>query len=123
MTALSGSRAMKGKLLLLGALTLVPASAGARTPPPLYDPVLLNIGMVCRWDNRCIERQKSAMNRALKYVARAHPPSWRVQQCNRNAARGRLRVDWIGYDNCIRNAALRPQPQKRVQKRRSRPIT
>lgn len=113
---------MRGKLLL-AALALFSAGADARVaPPPLYDPVLLNIGMVCRWDNRCIERQKSAMKRALKYVAKMRPASWRVQLCNRNAARGRLRVDWIGYDNCIRNAALRPQPPRRVQKRRSRPI-
>jgi len=113
---------MRGKLLL-AALALFSAGADARVaPPPLYDPVLLNIGMVCRWDNRCIERQKSAMKRALKYVAKMRPASWRVQLCNRNAARGRLRVDWIGYDNCIRNAALRPSPPRRVQRRRSRPI-
>lgn len=121
MTPLSVSRAMIGKLAF-AALLLAPAAAGARAPPPLYDPVLLNIGMVCHWDNRCIERQKGAMNRALKFVAKTHPPSWRVQQCNRNAARGRLRVDWVGYDNCIRNAALRQQPPRRVQKRRSRPL-
>ena len=121
MTPLPDSRAMKGKLAI-AILLLAPAGAEARTRPPLYDPVLLNIGMVCRWDNRCIERQKNAMKRATKYVAKYRPATWRVQQCNRNAARGRLRVDWVGYDNCIRNAALRPAPPRRVQKRRIRPL-
>jgi hypothetical protein len=122
MTALSGSRAMKGKIVV-AALVLCSAGAGARpAPPPLYDPALLNIGMVCRWDSRCIDRQKHAMKQALKFVAKARPPAWRVQLCNRNATRGRLRVDWVGYDNCIRNAALRPAPPQRVRKRRSRPV-
>jgi hypothetical protein len=116
------AREMKGKLAI-AILLLAPAAADARSRPPLYDPVLLNIGLVCRWDNRCMERQKNAMKRATKFVARTRPPLWRVQQCNRNAARGRLRVDWIGYDNCIRNAALRPAPTRRIQKRRVRPIT
>ena len=113
---------VKGRLAI-AVLLLAPAGAEARTRPPLYDPVLLNIGLVCRWDNRCIERQKNAMKRATKFVAKYRPPIWRVQQCNRNAARGRLRVDWIGYDNCIRNAALRPAPPRRIQKRRVRQIT
>ena len=121
MTPLPDSRAMKGTLAI-AILLLAPAGAEARTRPPLYDPVLLNIGLVCRWDNRCIERQKNAMKRATKYVAKYRPPLWRVQQCNRNAGRGGPRVDWIGYDNCIRNAALRPTPPRRVQKRRIRPL-
>ena len=122
MTRLSVSRAMKGKLAI-AILLLVPAGAEARTRPPIYDPVLLNIGLVCRWDNRCMERQKNAMKRATKFVAKYRPPLWRVQQCNRNAGRGGPRVDWIGYDNCIRNAALRQTPPRRVQRRRLRQIT
>lgn len=80
--------------------------------PPLRDPVFLNIGFVCQWQERCIERQRKAMKGALSYVSRHRPPAWKVQQCNRNASRraGRVereRVDWIGFYNCIRNPALR----------------
>jgi len=51
--------------------------------------------------------QRRAMRRSLDYVARSHPPEWRIQLCNRNAGRGGGRVDLIGFDHCIRNAALR----------------
>lgn len=74
---------------------------------PLYDSVRLNIGLNCRWEQRCIARQQRAMERALKFVKVHQPPQARIQQCNRNASRGRGRVDWIGFDNCIRNASLR----------------
>ena len=83
------------------------ASAQAK-PPPLRNPALLNIGFVCRWQDRCIDKQQRAMNRALKYVSKRRPPAWRVQQCNRNAGRNGTRVDWVGFDNCIRNADLDP---------------
>lgn len=52
--------------------------------------------------------QQRAMKRALGYVRSQRPPLWKVHQCNRNAARGRSRVDWVGFDNCIRNPMLRP---------------
>jgi hypothetical protein len=48
------------------------------------------------------------MKRALAYVARQRPPQWRVHLCNRNAGKGGYRVDWIGFEHCIRNMALRP---------------
>jgi hypothetical protein len=95
------------RFVLLGIAALA-AGAGAAARPPLYqDPVRLNIGYLCRWQVPCIERQQTAMYKALSYVKRKDPPNWKVQQCNRNAARGRSRVDWIGYYNCIRNSKLR----------------
>lgn len=89
------------------ALAAAPAPAQAKLPP-LRDPVFLNIGFVCRWENRCIERQQRAMKRSLAFVKKQRPPAWKVQLCNRNASRfrGRGRVDWIGYYNCIRNPKL-----------------
>ena len=107
--------AMKWLLAAAAAATLVPTTASGRGRAMLHDPVSLNIGVVCQWQSRCMTRQRSAMNRALAYVARHRPPHWRVQLCNRNAGRSANRVDWIGFDNCIRNPALRsPQhPRKR----------
>ena len=74
--------------------------------PPLRDPVFLNIGFVCKWEERCISRQKRAMNRALRYVKRNDPPAWKIQASNRIASGTRGRVDWIGYNNCIRNPKI-----------------
>lgn len=87
--------------------------------PPLRDPVFLNIGFVCQWQERCMDRQRRAMKRALAYVKKNHPPAWKIQLCNRNASRnrGRGRVDWVGYYNCIRNPGLR-QPARAVRRRR-----
>ena len=82
--------------------------AGAAQRPILYDPVSLNIGVNCQWQPRCMSRQHSAMRSALKYVRVQRPPQWRVQLCNRNARRAGNRVDWIGFDHCIRNPVLRP---------------
>lgn len=82
--------------------------AGAETRPILYDPVSLNIGVNCQWQSRCMVQQHRAMRRALNYVARQRPPQWRVQLCNRNARRAGNRVDWIGFDHCIANRALKP---------------
>jgi hypothetical protein len=98
------------------ALTTVPATAPARARPMLHDPVALNIGVNCQWQARCMARQNSAMKRALSYVASHRPPQWRVQLCNRNASRSGHRVDWIGFDNCIRNASL--AVPKRPRRRR-----
>ena len=81
----------------------VSASAADRRAV-LYDPVSLNIGVTCHWQPRCMERQHLAMNSALTYVAKRKPPPWKIQRCNRNANRGGVRVDWLGYDHCIRNS-------------------
>lgn len=96
--------------LFVLSLSLAMAAKAASTRGHLGDPVTLNIGLVCEWQQRCIAAQKSAMQKSLKYVAKYHPPQWRVHLCNRNAARSRLRVDWIGFDHCVRNEALRPPP-------------
>lgn len=101
-------------LLLLG---MSSAAAAAPSRAPLYDTVRLNIGINCQWRQKCIVDQQRAMNRALSYVKTQRPSAAKVQLCNRNAARGRYRVDWIGFDNCIRNSALRPV-SLRVYKRR-----
>ena len=61
------------------------------------------------------------MKRSLKYVKKTQPPLWRVQMCNRNAGRQRLRVDWVGFDNCIRNPVLRPIPARVVKPLPARP--
>ncbi|HEX8841724.1 MAG TPA: hypothetical protein VF757_05425 [Sphingomicrobium sp.] len=98
------------------------AAASARSPAPLYDPVSLNIGLACQWQQRCIDDQNRAMKRALKYVRNKQPPAWRLQTCNRNASRKHFRVDWVGFDNCIRNAAVRPLPARSI-KRRARTLT
>lgn len=98
----------------LGIAIAATGAALAATPgdaklPPLRDPVFLNIGFVCQWQTRCIERQQRAMKRSLAFVKKQRPPAWKVQLCNRNASRnrGRGRVDWVGYYNCIRNDKLK----------------
>jgi hypothetical protein len=91
-------------------IAFLPAPADARAAAPIFDPVALNIGLNCKWQAQCIKLQQRAMKRAVGFVRKKHPPEWRIHQCNRNAARGRYRVDWIGYDNCIRNAALVATP-------------
>ena len=104
---------MKWTIIAVAALTVAgsaAAEARANAPPPIYDPVILNVGFVCRWEARCMDRQKDAMKSALKFVRKRNPPVWRIQLCNRNASRKRDRVDWIGFENCIRNQALRPLP-------------
>lgn len=93
---------------IAAALSTLPAPA--RAAAPIYDAITLNIGLNCQWQQNCIREHKSAKKRALKYVAKYKPPTWRVQLCNRNARRGSLRVDWVGFDHCIRNADLRPPP-------------
>ena len=103
-------------LFLFLGVTAPPAGASA----PLADPVALNIGISCQWQQRCIKDQKKAMKRALKYVGKYQPPPWRVQLCNRNAARQRSRVDWVGFDNCIRNSILRPAPVRAIRKKAKR---
>jgi hypothetical protein len=96
----------------LAALVAAPAAAEARTPL-LRDPVRLNIGILCSWNNNCMTKQTSAMRKALSFVKRTDPPNWKIQQCNRNASRSRYRVDWIGYYNCIRNSKLKRRPVRR----------
>ena len=99
-------------------LAFASAPMAAQALVPIYDSAGLNIGLNCRWQQRCIAEQERAMKRSLAYVKRRQPPVWRVQLCNRNASRGRNRVDWVGFDNCIRNTSLRPQ-ERLVRRRRT----
>ena len=103
---------MKLELILaVAVLCAVPGAAAAK--PLITNPAMLNIGFVCRWHDKCMDRQEKAMKRALRYVKKAGPPVWKVQQCNRNASRQRMRVDWIGFYNCIRNPRVRPLSKRR----------
>lgn len=95
------------RMLLLGMAGFAMDAAADARPPLFADPVRLNIGYVCGWQVACIDRQTVAMRKALNYVKRYNPPKWKIQQCNRNASRGRSRVDWIGYYNCIQNLNLK----------------
>jgi hypothetical protein len=95
------------RLLLVAALAIAVAGrAEARPLAPLYDPVSLNIGLACQWKDSCVDAQTRAMKRARSFVARRKPAPRQIHQCNRNAARTGGRVDWIGFNNCIRNRRL-----------------
>ena len=110
---------MKWTLAALAVASAVTALSGAHAAAPIYDPVSLNIGLNCKWQARCMAQQRGAMKRAMGFVRKSRPAAWRIHLCNHNAARGRARVDWVGFDNCIRNAALRPPPPPRpITKRR-----
>lgn len=103
-------------VMALTEILLAVAAAGGLSGRPLIDdPARLNIGFVCRWDTRCMYRQGRAMNRSLKHVRKYQVPAWKVQICNRNSSRVGTRKDWIGFDNCIRNAAIL-QTRKRQRK-------
>jgi hypothetical protein len=88
-------------------IALGSAASAAQARVPLYDSVSLNIGLNCQWQRHCMVAQQRAMTRSLEYVRNQRPPSSRIHQCNRNASRGHNRVDWVGFDNCIRNVSLR----------------
>jgi hypothetical protein len=109
-------------LIVAGVATSV-ALAGvtseARATAPLYDPVVLNIGISCQWQQSCQRRQMKALRAADKYIARENPPLWRIHLCNKNARRSQARVDWAGFNACIRNRHLTPPaPQPRRAARR-----
>jgi hypothetical protein len=108
------------RLAAFAAIALATALSGGQAVarPPIYNPVTLNIGLNCQWQQRCMVQQEAAMKRALDFVRKARPASWRIHQCNRNASRSRYRVDWVGFDNCIRNASLRPPPSRPLAKHR-----
>jgi len=99
-------------------VALASAAMAAQARVPLYDSIGLNIGLNCRWQQTCIGQQQRAMKHSLAFVKRQQPPPWRLHLCNRNASRGRNRVDWVGFDNCIRNAALRPAAVRSIKRRR-----
>ena len=102
----------------IAALAVLSTPASAQRRAVLHDPAMLNIGINCSWQTRCMAMQRRAMKSALSFVETRHPPHWKVQLCNRNASRGRVSMDWVGYDHCIHNASLRAAPDRRVKKRR-----
>ena len=106
------------KLPLVGVAILVAAAApaGAKVPP-LRDPVFLNIGFVCQWQDGCIQKQKRAMKKSIAYTKKYKPPSWKIHLCNRRAVQRRSgRVDWISYNNCIRSPAAQPSTVSRTNR-------
>ena len=98
------------RLTLVGFAVAIGA-AGTAAPakvPPLRDPVFLNIGFVCQWQEECIQKQQKAMKQALAYGKKSKPTNWQVQFCNRRATFRRSgRIDWISYNSCIRNPKLK----------------
>ena len=107
-------------ILAAAALATFPTGALAEQRPILHDAVALNIGVNCQWQSPCMTQQRRAMKAALSFVAKRQPPPWRVQLCNRNAGRRGHRVDWIGFDHCIRNAGLKPAPVRPARMRPKR---
>ena len=104
---------MRWVLGAAAASLMLPMSTDAVGRPILYNAVALNIGVNCQWQSQCMAAQRAAMKRALTFVSTRRPSHWRVQMCNRNARKSAARVDWVGYDNCIRNSALKPPARKR----------
>lgn len=88
-------------------LALMAAGTQGRAAAPLHDPVTLNIGVNCQWRPQCMAEQRQAMVRALSYVRSRRATRSLIHLCNRNAARDRVRVDWVGFDHCIHNSRLR----------------
>jgi hypothetical protein len=106
-----------GAKVALVVLALIGAGSQARALAPLYDPVVLNIGINCQWQQSCERKQRRAMTQAAEFIAETHPPLWRIHLCNRNARRGPASVDWIGFNGCIRNSSLVPPPPRRRRRR------
>lgn len=102
-----------GARIALVALAFLVVASDARATAPLYDPVTLNIGINCQWQQSCQRRHLKAMKSAHRYIAAKHPPLWKIHQCNRNARRSSSRIDWVGFNDCIRNAHLSPAPARR----------
>jgi hypothetical protein len=99
------------KLQLVAVAVAVAAGGSAPSAeakvPPLHDPVFLNIGFVCQWQDSCITKQKRAHKRSLSYMKKSKPASWKVHFCNRRATFRRTgRIDWISYYHCIRNPKI-----------------
>ena len=81
---------------------------------PIYDPMTLNIGINCQWQPHCQRQQTKAMNDARKFIAAYDVPLWRIHVCNKNARRGPARLDWVGFNSCIRNPQLVPPPDDKT---------
>ena len=117
MLSLSASlERVKGRLAL-AALALIGAASEGGAVAPLYDPVSLNIGINCQWQPSCQRKQMKALRNARKFIGATNPPLWRIHLCNRNARRAPDRIDWVGFDSCIRNDDLQPPPPPRIHRR------
>jgi hypothetical protein len=97
-------------ILMLAAAFLLAGALPAAARPPLTDPVVLNIGLNCQWQSRCMKAQNKAMKHALKFLRKNPQPVWKIERCNHNAGRSGSRVDWVGYDHCLGNPSLTPLP-------------
>jgi hypothetical protein len=102
-----------GRKVAIAAFALLTSPVESHALAPLYDPVVLNVGINCQWQRSCERRQLNAMNDSRRYIAREHPPLWRIHLCNRNAARSAARIDWVGFNSCIRNLGLRAPRARR----------
>jgi hypothetical protein len=102
-----------GARYALAALALLTEASEARGTAPLYDPVTLNIGINCQWQQSCQRRHLKAMTSAHRFIAARHPPLWKIHLCNRNARRSSSRIDWVGFNDCIRNPGLTQPPPRR----------
>lgn len=90
---------------------IVSTDASARTRQA--HPVIQNIGGLCGWRKQCMALQQRSMQSALSFVASSRRlPMWRVHLCNRNASRASNKIDWVGFDACIRNKKLK-RPKRR----------
>ena len=94
-------------ILAIALLAFCSAASASGRHALLHDPVALNIGVNCQWQTGCMAQQRAAMDRSLAYVASRKPPRSQIQLCNRNASRGGVRTDWVGYEHCIHNRALK----------------
>ncbi len=99
----------------VGAAAIIGFSAPAAARPPLGDPIVLNIGLNCQWQPRCMKAQSKAMKHALKFIRKNPQPVWKVELCNHNAGRGGARVDWVGFDHCLGNPSLAPLPPRQAK--------
>ena len=94
------------RLIAILVLGLAAAGAEAQRAPPIH-PVVRNINLLCKSQSGCVQRQWRSMQAAFAFMRAKRPPVWKIEQCNRNAAKQRSRIDWIGFNNCIRNPKVK----------------
>ena len=99
---------MKASLPFIMGVGLFIGSNGAEARMQSH-PVMGNIASICCWQRACIARQEIAMRQALAFVGQRQTSVRKVELCNRNAARRNRGVDWVGFNNCIRNPKVKPR--------------
>ena len=95
------------RLAVIASLAFAPVAGAHAANPSVVHPVYRNIASICGGQKSCIDRQWRGMQRAFAYMRNKGVPVWKIDVCNRNATRKSRRIDWIGFDNCIRNTKLR----------------